>query len=134
MAALWMEFGDDLAQNQNGGLLLAYNADEVRQAICRDLLTTPALTLDDGTTVQAEYIWDTTFGAGARVFIGQNASSADLNALKQRATNSILKNPGVNATIQPTFTFTKTGQATYMLAGYQLANGSKGSLALQVGG
>jgi hypothetical protein len=134
MPALWMEFGQDPVQSPQGGLQLAYGADQVRQAICRELLTTPALTLDDGTTVQAEYILDPTFGVGLRVLIGQLDSDAFIAQTTQKITNCVLKTPGVNASIPPTIQAIQQGTAEYILISYQLANGSPSSAALQIGG
>lgn len=134
MAALWQEFGQDLVQSPNGGLLMAYGEDEVRQALERELLTTPALTLDDGTVVPAEFIWDPTFGVGLRVLIGQTAYEGWLSAIKQKINNAVLSNPGVNSSIPPVIQVTQTGQLVTILVDYTLANGTPGSLALQIAG
>ena len=136
MAARWMEFAQDLVQSSTGGLLMAYNADQVRQAIIRQLLTTPALTLDDGTSVQAEYIWDTTFGLGLRVLVGKGATQSWLSSLTQKINNCVLQTPGVNAAIPPVVTTTINAAAhiVYIVVSYTLANGTQSSLALQIAG
>lgn len=134
MQALWMEFGQDLVLSSTGGLQMATGADMVRQAICRELLTTPALTLDNGTVVQAEFIWDPTFGVGLRVLVGQTVSEGWLAQLTQKINNCVLKNPGVNAAIPPTVKTSESGNLVNILVSYYLANGTASSLALQVAG
>lgn len=135
MPAVWMEWGGDLQRNPQGGLLLAYGPDQTRQGIVRELFTTPALTLDDGSQVQPEFYLDPKFGGGLRVLVGQNLTPAVLGALKQRINQVVLRTPGVNSAVPPSISTSSpdNGRTLYLAVSYALSNGQPQKLAFQIG-
>ncbi len=129
-----MEWGGDFVATPQGGLLLAYGPDQTRQGIIRELLTTSALTLDNGVTVQAEFILFPTLGGGLRILIGQNSTPDLLKQIQQKITNIVLKNPGVNPSVLPVIQTQQTLQpsAVYFIVSYTLVSGVPQTIAFEV--
>ena len=59
-------FGNDLVVGADGDVMLASNDKETLQRVLRRILTSPATP-----NLPADYIWEPTYGAGARRMIGQ---------------------------------------------------------------
>jgi hypothetical protein len=132
MPAVFMEWGGDLGVNPQGGLLLAYGADETRQAIIRTLLTTPA-NPPGAPSQQPEFYLDPAFGEGLRIQVSANLTPAILAAIKQSITKTVLSAPGVNPSIPPSIQVTSQGNVTFITVYYTLSNGQPSQMAFQIG-
>ena len=135
MSAIWMEWGGDLRRNPQGGLLLSYGQDQTRQGIIRELLTTPGLTLDDGSRVQPEFYLVPTFGGGLRALVGQAQTEGMIARITQRINQVVLRSPGVNSAIPPVVSTSSrnNGNTVFISARYTGTNGQPQAVAFQIG-
>lgn len=130
MATLWLEFGEGFQLTAQGGLAMAQNWDETRQAIERIALTT-ALGVDaTGNLIQPEYLEVPGFGLSARLKVGQNIASGqaaqDLaNAFKSAVTVA----PGVDPSNPAVVTVTELQDHEFLVSTLvYLVGGGNGKL------
>ncbi len=129
MSILYLEYGGDLQLTPNGTLALASGWDEIRQSLERALLTNPAQTLSDGSTISADYIYDPTFGEGLLTEVDASVTQGVLSRLKARIAKALAQNPNVAYVGDPSVSLTKVGQDRFqLLIVVPLKNGATGSL------
>jgi hypothetical protein len=114
VATLWLEFQQDFGLNPNGGLAMAQQWDETRQAFERGMFACPAFTMQDGSQVDPDLFFDTTFGAGLGLQIGQNPTGQWVGKMTQAANQAAATAPGVNPTIPPVITLNPSGHTQQM--------------------
>lgn len=101
---LFLEFGTDFALNANGGLAMAQQFDETRQAFERGMFACPQLTLNDGSQIDPDLLFDATFGAGLGMKVGQNPTGQWLADLQRGTLYAAQHAPGVDPTVPPIVT------------------------------
>lgn len=131
-ATLWLEWGGDFEISQNGSLVLAYGWDQVRQRILRRLLTNPAFTLDDGTPVPPDYLFDPKYGLGFRRRVGENWTPDLQLYLKAMINQAVLIDEGVNVNLPPLINITQTDHTVQVVITVYLKTGQPGVIALQI--
>jgi hypothetical protein len=104
MATIWLEWGTDFGVNPNGGLAMAQQWDETRQAFERGMLACPQLTAADGSQIDPDLLYAPNFGAGLGFRIGELPTGQWLAAVQQAANYAAANSPGVNPTIPPVVT------------------------------
>ena len=114
MASLFLEFQQDFGLNPNGGLAMAQQWDETRQAFERGMFACPTFTMQDGSPVDPDLMFDPTFGAGLGLQIGQNPVGQWLQKMVQAANQAAATSPGVNPTIPPQVALTPSGHTQQM--------------------
>lgn len=133
MTALYLEWGQDLVLTPNGSLQLATGWDEVRQRILRRMLTNPAFTAPDGRPIQADYIFDDTYGIGLPVLVGGNLTSQLFEQLKQAITKGVLLDAAVDTSQPPAIVFQQPDPQTMIISVQViLLTGQVGQIVLQV--
>lgn len=133
---LWLEFGGDLEVSSNGSLVLANGWDEARQTVERAILTNPQVTLPSGQSYPADYIFDTAYGAGLGLWVGQNPTNNALSEQERIIRNTVLSQSFVNPAVTPTVVFTpfNNGEGVQIFISFQLLTGAVGTVVLQSGG
>lgn len=105
MATLWLEYGQDFALNANGGLLMAQQFDETRQALCRTAFTVPAgAQYPNGSPVTPDYLAAPDFGLGLALKIGANVTSKSEHDIRRALVAAAASLPGVDPSQPATVT------------------------------
>jgi hypothetical protein len=130
-----LEPGGDFKLSPNGGLAIVTGWDKLRQALLRELLTNPQLTLPSGLNVPGDYIFDTEYGIG----INQYVDELEIGSLMTTLRNSIQQavyncdDPQVDTSQQPAITFLTDPQgAIYVQVLVPLKSGTPGKLIFSV--
>ncbi len=131
MSTLYMEYGGDLVLNQHGGLLMAVGWDEIRQRIERRLLTNPAMTLDDGTPVAADYLQHPSYGVGLPEEVGRNWTQAQAARITQKIAQGVVTDASVDPTAPPTLQVKIAGQHLVLInIGITLIDQTQGQIPI----
>lgn len=128
-STLYLEWGGDLVVSQNGGLVLAYGWDQVKQRILRRLLTNPNFTLADGTKVPADYIFDSNYGLGFRRRIGEPFYESLRREMEALIYNAVIVDEGVDTLRPPTIELTEKDHRVYVDIIVYLRVGRPGRIA-----
>jgi hypothetical protein len=79
------------------------------------ILTNPALpNLNGNGTAEPDDMFNPNYGAGARAYVGRNATQANLNALQRNILNGLALDPFIANSPKPTVTF-RIGDASTVL-------------------
>ena len=106
MATLSLEFGIDFGLNPNGGLVMAQQWTETRQAFERGMFATPQLTLNDGSQIDPDLLYAPSYGAGLGFKVGENPTGQWLADIQAGANYAAQNAPGVSPTIPPQVSLT----------------------------
>jgi hypothetical protein len=104
MATIWLEYSIDFGANPNGGLAMAQQWDETRQAFERGMFACPQLTANDGSQIDPDLQYAPTFGAGLGFRIGENPTDQWLSTINGATKYAASQAPGVNPTVPPQVT------------------------------
>ncbi len=107
-----LEPGGDFKLAPNGGLLVVTGWDKLRQALLRELLTNPQLSLPSGINVPADYLFDSSYGIGISQYVDELEISSLMGALKASIQNAVYNcdDPQVDTSQQPAITFLTSAQ------------------------
>ena len=135
MSVLSLEWGGDLQISQNGSLVMANGWDEARQLAERAILTNPQTVLPDGAVTAADYIFDTSYGAGLGLWVGQNPTPQALREETRLIRNAVLSQSAVDPAVTPSVTFQSlnSGMGMLILVAMKLKNSQTATLVLQTG-
>ncbi len=130
---LFLDYGADLVLDQNGGMQTAVGWDETRQRILRDLCTNSQSILPDGSPVQPEYIYDTSYGRNFRVLVDQPIGAAYRSQLLQAVFAAVMVDVAVNSNVPPGIRLIRPDVRTLLvIISVPLQNQTVGTIALQV--
>jgi len=108
MPKVWLEFGIDFGVNPNGGLAMAQQWDETRQAFEAAMFACPQITLNDGSQIDPDLLYASTFGAGLGLKVGQNPTAQWTSTIQAGANYAAQNAPGVNPTVPPQISLTQS--------------------------
>lgn len=130
---LYCDWNSDLVLTANGSLQAAVGWDQIRQRIIRRMITNAAITLPNGVSTQADYIFDPSFGFGLGALVAGNYTANFLATLKNKIAQAVFQDDDVNSSIPPTVVFQRSGQtALWIIIGVTLITGQSGTISLQV--
>ena len=98
---LSLPWNGDLELTSNGSLVFVSGVERVEQRIIRRFFTCPSETLDDGTFVLADYLFDQSYGLGAARLVGEKISNKLAGQLTQKIRASVMVDEGVDTTKEP---------------------------------
>jgi len=98
---LSLPWGNDLVLTSNGSLQFVSGVERVKQRIIRRFFTCPSETLDDGSFVLADYLFDLSYGIGAARLVGEKISNKLAGQLQQKIRAAVLVDEGVDTTQTP---------------------------------
>lgn len=105
MSDLSLEYGGDLDVSQDGDYAIADGDVELRQDVIRALATNKREVLDDGTILDAEYLFHEDYGASLGRRIGRTVSRGgagpDTNAIENSTRRALATVPGISKTQPP---------------------------------
>lgn len=128
---LFLEWGNDLVLTPSGSVATAVGWDEVRERIIRRILTNPAQTLPDGSSTQADYIFDPNYGIGGGALVSQNPTKRFVADLKKRIRAGVLADVAVSPSAEPQILIQQPQPNTITVyVGVLLSSGQTGVFSL----
>jgi hypothetical protein len=77
-------YGTDFQLTANGSIKFVSGVERLEERVVRRVFTNPREVLQDGTVVNADYLFDQDYGEGATRAVGELATPAFLSVMKAR--------------------------------------------------
>lgn len=108
-----LPWGTDFRLTANGSIAFVSGDERLKERIIRRAFSNPEETLQDGTFVPADYIFDKKYGLGASRAVGQVNKPSFLSTMEARIRKAIMVDEGVDTSKPPVIRFFQQGSAFF---------------------
>jgi hypothetical protein len=116
-----LPWGGDFSLTDSGDLLIAADTSTSPAAtierLTRLVLTSPSmLDPNTGTPIQADDIFNPTWGAGAQMYVGAAVNAKMIQSLRSRVMDALVRDPGISPNPPPTVAIQMVGTYTLLMS------------------